>query len=307
MIYAYSENFVLVFSHDEVVHGKGSLVNKMPGSTLEDKFANLRAAYGFMLGHPGKKLLFMGQDFGQMDEWNENAGIEWELLQYPIHSQMHEYVKELNSLYRSHPALYRNDYHPDGFEWINCMDAANNIVSFVRKGGGETLLFICNFAPVLHQKYQVGVPFEGKYKEIFCSDAERFGGSGKVNPRVKTARASECDGKNCSITVQVPPLGVCIFNCTPDLTAAGKSGSGRMTGKGRPKKTAGGKGKSSKASVVSVKTEDSLKTEPVSEKKEDIKEETVSGTTERESIASKIIRLPGVTGKVRLGKKKEEK
>ncbi len=113
MIYAYSENFVLVFSHDEVVHGKGSLVNKMPGQTFEDKFANLRAAYGFMMGHPGKKLLFMGQDFAQMDEWNENASIEWELLQYPIHSQMKEYVKELNHLYTSHPALYQKDYQTE--------------------------------------------------------------------------------------------------------------------------------------------------------------------------------------------------
>mgnify|MGYP000165671304 CR=1 FL=1 len=215
MIYAYSENFVLVFSHDEVVHGKGSLVNKMPGQTFEDKFANLRAAYGFMMGHPGKKLLFMGQDFAQMDEWNENASIEWELLQYPIHSQMKEYVKELNHFYTSHPALYQKDYQTEGFEWINCMDAADNIIAFLRRGADETLLFVCNFAPQLHEKLTVGVPFKGKYKEIFNSDAEKFGGSGKVNPRMKSSKAEECDGKENSITIQLAPLGISVFNCTP--------------------------------------------------------------------------------------------
>ena len=215
MIYAYSENFVLVFSHDEVVHGKGSLVNKMPGQTFEDKFANLRAAYGFMMGHPGKKLLFMGQDFAQMDEWNENASIEWELLQYPIHSQMKEYVKELNHFYTSHPALYQKDYQTEGFEWINCMDAADNIIAFLRRGADETLLFVCNFAPQLHEKLMVGVPFKGKYKEIFNSDAEKFGGSGKVNPRMKSSKAEECDGKENSITIQLAPLGISVFNCTP--------------------------------------------------------------------------------------------
>ena len=218
MIYSYSENFILVFSHDEVVHGKGSMVNKMPGGRPEDKFANLRAAYGFMMGHPGKKLLFMGQDFGQMDEWNENASIEWELLQYPIHSQMKEYVKELNALYRQHPALYEKDYHPDGFEWMNCMDYMNNIVVFVRKTEKpeETLLFVCNFAPVLHEKYMLGVPFAGKYKEIFNSDAERFGGSGTGNPRQKSSKEEECNGKENSITVQIPPLGILVFSCTPE-------------------------------------------------------------------------------------------
>ena len=240
MIYAYSEDFVLVFSHDEVVHGKGSLVNKMPGQTMEDKFANLRTAYGFMMGHPGKKLLFMGQDFAQMDEWSEEKGVEWNLLKYPIHSQMQEYVKELNRLYRSHPALYREDYQPEGFEWINCMDSANNIVAFLRRSEEETLLFVCNFAPVHHAKYQVGVPFEGKYKEIFCSDAVRFGGSGLGNARVKASRAAECDGKQESITIQLPPLGVCVFTCTPEKRQkTGKNGAKAGTEKtGTTRKTA---------------------------------------------------------------------
>ena len=215
MLYAYSEKFVLVFSHDEVVHGKGSMAGKMPGDTQEKKFANLRTAYGFMMGHPGKKLLFMGQDFGQMDEWNEKESLEWGLLKYDIHSQMRDYVKALNHLYRTQPALYKMDYEPEGFEWINCMDAADNIIAFLRRGADETLLFVCNFAPQLHEKLTVGVPFKGKYKEIFNSDAEKFGGSGKVNPRMKSSKAEECDGKENSITIQLAPLGISVFSCTP--------------------------------------------------------------------------------------------
>ena len=169
MLYAYSEDFILVFSHDEVVHGKGSMAGKMPGDTLEAKFANLRAAYGFMMTHPGKKLLFMGQDMGQISEWNENESIPWNLLEYDIHRQTRDYVRRLNELYRSYPALYQLDFHPDGFEWIDCISSQENIVVFLRKTRKpeETLLVLCNFAPVAHEKYRVGVPFHGKYKEIF--------------------------------------------------------------------------------------------------------------------------------------------
>ena len=218
MIYAYSEDFILVFSHDEVVHGKGSMVNKMPGATFEEKFANLRTAYGFMLGHPGKKLLFMGQDFGQMDEWNENKELEWDLLQYPIHSQMQEYVKVLNKMYSQYPALSQLDYHPDGFEWIECNNAAENIAIFVRKTRKkeETLLFVCNFAPVVHEKFQVGVPFAGKYKEILNSDSVEFGGSGVTNPRVKTSKKEEWNERPNSIVINVAPMSVSVFTCTPE-------------------------------------------------------------------------------------------
>lgn len=128
---------------------------------------------------------------------------------------MKEYVKELNHFYTSHPALYQKDYQTEGFEWINCMDAADNIIAFLRRGADETLLFVCNFAPQLHEKLTVGVPFKGKYKEIFNSDAEKFGGSGKVNPRMKSSKAEECDGKENSITIQLAPLGISVFNCTP--------------------------------------------------------------------------------------------
>ena len=217
MLYAYSEDFVLVFSHDEVVHGKGSMAGKMPGDTQEKKFANLRAAYGFMAGHPGKKLLFMGQEFGQMDEWNENRSLEWELLQYPVHKEMQEYVKALNHLYKTQPALYEMDYEPEGFEWINCTYNDDNIVIFTRKTKRpeDTLLFVCNFAPVAHEKFRVGVPFAGKYKEILNSDSVKFGGTGATNPRVKASKKEEWDARENSISLNLPPMGVCVFQCTP--------------------------------------------------------------------------------------------
>ncbi len=156
MLYAYSEDFILVFSHDEVVHGKGSIAGKMPGETFEAKFSNLRAAYGFMMTHPGKKLLVMGQDMGQISEWNENESLPWNLLEYDIHKQTREYIKALNHLYRTAPALYEMDYHPDGFQWMDCTSSQDNIVTFVRKTKKpeETILVVCNFAPVQHDDYR---------------------------------------------------------------------------------------------------------------------------------------------------------
>lgn len=217
MLYAYSEEFILVFSHDEVVHGKGSMAGKMPGETMEDKFANLRAAYGFMMMHPGKKLLFMGQDMGQISEWNENVSLPWEILEYEIHKKMKDYVQALNHLYTEHPALYRLDHHPDGFEWINCTAGQDNLLVFLRKTERqeETLLAVCNFAPVVHEKFRMGVPFHGKYKEIFNSEAEEFGGSGIGNPRAKTSKKAEWDEREESLTIRVAPLGIQIFTCTP--------------------------------------------------------------------------------------------
>lgn len=246
MIYAYSEDFILVFSHDEVVHGKGSMVNKMPGSTFEEKFANLRVAYGFMMGHPGKKLLFMGQDFGQMDEWNENAELEWDLLQYPIHSQMKEYVKALNWLYVQYPALSALDYHPDGFEWIECSNSQENIAVFLRKTRKkeETLMFVCNFAPVVHEKFQVGVPFPGKYKEIFNSDSEEFGGSGVTNPRAKASKKEEWNERPNSITIRVAPMSVSVFTCTPEVTRKAVKKPVRKTEVTKGKTSGAGKGRS---------------------------------------------------------------
>lgn len=218
LVYAYSENFILVFSHDEVVHGKSSMLGKMPGGTLPEKADNLRAAYGFMYAHPGKKLLFMGQDFAQVSEWNENEELPWDILEYPVHQTTREYVKALNQLYRSQSALSALDYHPDGFEWINCTAGADNIVVFLRKTKKreETLLFVCNFAPVEHEKFEIGVPFYGKYKEILNSDARKFGGSGAGNPRVKTSRKKPCDEREYSLEVHVPPMSMLVFSCTPE-------------------------------------------------------------------------------------------
>jgi len=216
MMYAYSEDFVLVLSHDEVVHGKGSMINKMPGE-IEEKFANLRVAYGFMMGHPGKKLLFMGQEFGQVREWAENRSLDWDLLDDPLHSKLSDYVAALNKMYRDMPAFTELDCDPDGFKWLGCLDADHSIVSFVRKTHkkDETLLFAFNFTPVAYDDYRQAVPFPGTYKEILSSDAVKYGGSGHVNTRTKTSEAVEKDGWDDSIVIKLPPLGMTVFSCTP--------------------------------------------------------------------------------------------
>ena len=217
MIYAYSENFILSLSHDEVVHGKASLVGKMPGDR-DSQLNNLRAAYGYMMVHPGKKLLFMGQEYAPFEEWNENTGLDWELLQYQDHSNMRDYVKALNAFLREHPALYEQDHEPEGFEWINNISANENMLVFLRKAkkARETLLTVCNFSPLVYEKHKIGVPFEGRYKEIFNSDSEMFGGSDVRNKRAKLSRKSECDGRENSIEITVPPMGIAVFSCTPE-------------------------------------------------------------------------------------------
>ena len=215
MIYAYSEHFVLVLSHDEVVHGKGSMIGKMPGD-YDNQFANLRVAYGYMIGHPGKKLLFMGQEYAQFTEFNENKSLEWFMLENERHQQMQNYVRDLNHLYLDHPALYKLDSYPEGFEWINCISADESMVTFVRRTEkeDETLLFVCNFTPVVRKNHTIGVPFKGKFKEILNSDAVVYGGQGNENPRLKQSKAVACDGYDNSITITVPPLGCAVFTCT---------------------------------------------------------------------------------------------
>lgn len=244
MLYNYSEDFVLVFSHDEVVHGKGSMLGKMPGETMEKKAENLRTAYGFFMGHPGKKLLFMGQDFAQMDEWNENASLEWNLLQYPVHSQMKDYVRDLNGLYAKYPALSKLDYDPNGFEWINCSYSEESLAMFVRKTEKpeETILVVCNFDTVAHPKFRVGVPFAGKYKEILNGDSTAYGGSGMVNARVKTSKKVEWDERENSIEIDIAPMSVSYFTCTPieekKTTGRGtKAGAKKPAAKTESKKT----------------------------------------------------------------------
>ena len=217
MIYAYSENFILSLSHDEVVHGKATLVGKMPGDR-DSKLNNLRAAYGFMMMHPGKKLLFMGQEFATFDEWNEKESLEWDLLQYQDHGNMREYVKALNHFCRQHPALYQLDHDPEGFTWINNISANENMLVFTRqsKKPEETLLVVCNFSPLVYEKHKIGVPFEGRYKEIFNSDSEMFGGTDVLNRRAKRSKKSECDGREDSIEITVPPMGIAVFSCTEE-------------------------------------------------------------------------------------------
>ncbi len=212
MMYAYSEKFILVFSHDEVVHGKRSLVDKMPGE-YNNKFANLRTAYGFMFGHPGKKLLFMGQDFAQFREWTEAFSLEWELIdRYEMHKKMHDYCRDLFKLYASRPAMYELDYNLNGFTWMSCQDADRSIVSFVRRDtSGNILLFVCNFTPVAYEDFAQAVPAVGKYKEILNSDAEKYGGTGMLNSKILQSRAVYTDGQDNSIVMKLPPLSTVIF------------------------------------------------------------------------------------------------
>lgn len=216
MIYAYSEQFLLPFSHDEVVHEKGSLLMKMPGDMLQ-KFGNLRVAFGFMMTHPGKKLHFMGQEFGQTEEWNEKTGLHWEELSESQHEAFQIYVKDLNHFYLHHAALYDNDYDESGFEWISCMDADHSIIGFMRNAQEkkEQLFVLCNFTPVRYDNFKAGVPFAGKYKEIFNSDEEIYGGTGCVNRGQQQAKEVMWDGRDYSITLNMPPFGVCIFQAVP--------------------------------------------------------------------------------------------
>ncbi len=214
MIYHYSEDFVLVLSHDEVVHLKGSMYEKMPGEK-DDKLASLRLSYGYMAAHPGKKLLFMGQDFGQEREWSEERELDWNLVEEDEgHKKLLDYVAELNHFYQEHPAMFKNDYQPSGFRWISELDADHSVITFLRKCNEETLMVVCNFTPVSYDKFRIGVPIAGKYKEIFNSDMEEYGGTGVTNPRAKTAKPVKFDGRNQSIEIKLPPLGMCVFQVT---------------------------------------------------------------------------------------------
>ena len=212
MTYAYSENYILVLSHDEVVHLKCSMFNKMPG-LYDEKFANLKVAYSFMMGHPGKKLLFMGQEFAQLQEWSEARELDWYLLGEERHQQMQAYVKALLHLYRKHPALYEQDTKPEGFRWINVNDADRSIFSFMRfgKSGKKNLLFVCNFTPVERTDYRVGVPKRKQYRLVLDSDAAAYGGSGREKPDVYKAEKKECDGLPWSIAYSLPAYGVAVF------------------------------------------------------------------------------------------------
>jgi len=207
LIYAFSENFVLPLSHDEVVHGKGSLLGRMPGDRWQ-KFANLRAYLAFMFGHPGKKLLFMGGEFGQEREWNHDSGLDWHLLDDPLHAGMQRLVRDLNALYRRVPALHALDCEADGFQWIDANDSANSVLSFLRldKNPGRAAIVVCNFTPLVRHDYRIGVPWGGVYREVLNTDAASYGGSNVGNAGHAEATALPWHGRSHSLTLTLPPL-----------------------------------------------------------------------------------------------------
>ena len=212
MTYAFSENYILVLSHDEVVHLKCSMINKMPG-LYDDKFENLKAGYSFMFGHPGKKLLFMGQDFGQFQEWSEARELDWYLLREERHQQLQEYVKDLLHMYKKYPALCANDNGYEGFEWINADDGDRSIYSFIRWSPTKrnNLLFVCNFTPVERKDFMVGVPKKKQYKLILNSADPKYGGSFETEDTVFKAVQGECDGQDYHIEYPLPAYGVAVF------------------------------------------------------------------------------------------------
>jgi len=225
LMYAYSENFVLPLSHDEVVHIKGSLINKMPGD-LWQRFANLRAFYGYMWGHPGKKLLFMGGEFGQWHEWNYAESLDWHLLEPPSdhhHAQLRDYLRDLNAIYQREPGLYALDSDPEGFSWIDVHDTDNSVVSFMRrsKNVDDTLIFVCNFTPIPRLGYRLGVPRAGEYYEILNSDANRYGGSGLENLQAMPSGPVFWQSCPHSLLLTLPPLSTIVLKRRLDVVEDG--------------------------------------------------------------------------------------
>lgn len=234
LTYAFSENFVLPLSHDEVVHGKCSLVNKMPGD-YADKFQNLRAFYGYMMTHPGKKLLFMGGEFGQFIEWDEKKGLDWLLLDYDKHRQMQAYVRDLNHYYLDHPALWRNDVDWQGFQWISCDDYQQSVISFRRidDKGGEVLV-VCNFCPVERTGYKIGAPKAGIYVPVLSSDDAKYGGAGTALAPVK-AKKEELHGLKYSIELTLPAMSTVFYERRPAPRAVKDEAGGEEKPKGASK------------------------------------------------------------------------
>jgi 1,4-alpha-glucan branching enzyme len=212
LAYAFTENFMLPLSHDEVVYGKKSILGRMPGDEWQ-RFANLRLMYGYMFTHPGTKLLFMGSEFGQQQEWNFQESLDWHMLEYKSHKDVQNYYKELNKFYRSRPALFEKAFSHEGFEWISLDDAENSVISYIRKGNNEAenLVVVCNFTPNVIKKYRIGLPTKVKLKEVFNSDSKEFGGSGIGNSRMLTSKAVVWNNKPYSAEITLSPLGITIF------------------------------------------------------------------------------------------------
>ena len=287
--YAFSENFVLPISHDEVVHGKCSLINKMPGE-YDDKFANLRTFFGYMMAHPGKKLLFMGQEFGQFNEWYEAKPLDWELLDYDKHQQLQNYVKTLNQFYKDHPAFWQVDYSWEGFQWIVPDDYQQSIVAFLRKdAAGKQILVVCNFTPILREGYTMGAPVSGSYKEILNSDDAAFGGSGKYHNKNIRSKKVPKHGFDQSITLTLPPLSALYFEvpekketkARTTKSAAGKTTAKKTTTK---KTEAAGEKKTTARRTTKSKVE---KGAPAKETKAEKEAKAEKKTTRRKTKAEK--------------------
>ena len=218
LVYAFNENFVLPLSHDEVVHGKGSLLGRMPGDEWQ-RFANLRAYFGAMYGHPGKKLLFMGGEFAQSAEWSHDRSLDWHLLQYPFHAGVQALVRDLNAVYRSRPAFYQQDFTGDGFEWLDWNDRDNSIFSWVRRGtDGSVVLCVAHFTPVTRHDYRIGVPGPGRWRVILNTNAQRYGGTDENRAPVVDAEPQGWHNQPCSVTVTLPALSTLILE--PDADGA---------------------------------------------------------------------------------------
>jgi 1,4-alpha-glucan branching enzyme len=218
MLYAFTENYLLPLSHDEVVHGKGSLLAKMPGDDWQ-KFANLRLLFGYQYAQPGKKLLFMGSEWGPWGEWNHDASLDWHLLAYPPHAGLQRWVRDLNSLYRREPALHELDLNPSGFSWIDANDSEQSVLTWLRSGRdtGASVVVACNFTPVPRHHYRIGTPRGGFWKEVLNSDAQVYGGSGVGNLGGVAAEAVPCHGRPYSVRVTLPPLAVILLRGERDV------------------------------------------------------------------------------------------
>ena len=211
LVYAFSEQYVLPISHDEVVHGKGALLNKMPGDRWQ-QFANMRAFFGYMWTHPGKQLLFMGSEFGQDQEWQEQYGLNWWLLDTPWHASLAHLVSDLNAFYKARPELWERDFTPDGFEWIDVNDAGRNVLAYLRKDReGNPIAVVVNFAGNPHENYRLALPSGGKWKEAINTDSTEYGGSGVGNQGAVVAEKVEWHGREFSASITVPPLSTMVF------------------------------------------------------------------------------------------------
>ena len=263
MVYAFSENFMLPISHDEVVYGKGSLINKMPGG-YDQKFAGVRGFVTYMMAHPGKKLMFMGSEIGQFDEWNAEQQLQWNLLDYEKHRQLNHFFAEANKFYRDVPAMHENDYDWDGFQWIALDDYKQSVIAFRRiANDGSEIICICNFQPVTREKYRIGVPVYGIYEEVFNSESEEFGGCGIVNSGDIKAKTVKDHGLDYSIVLTLPPLGVTYYKLKKELPVpVKKKSTSKMTSK---KEAAAKKAKEEKSAAK--KSEDKKAKEKKAEEK----------------------------------------